>query len=206
VQLYGMAQWGDLFTARQKVALLSHISICQAAVGDDKAPYARGVLIAISATISKMADTNSVIFTWQIDPPRLRATFSRQALPITWDFAETCPLSDTAGNHLLAVGSILEVLENSSHGLGGNVEQADAVESPLPDQATSVWFTDPPYYDAVPYADLADFFLVWMRRTLLDDKVFHNRLETEGSLSLKDREIVQDDSTSRRGAPKDQMF
>jgi putative DNA methylase len=206
VQKYGMMQWGDLFTARQKVALLLHISICQTAVRKQKTPYTRGLSIAIAATISKMTDTNSVICTWLIDPPRLRATFSRQALSTTWDFAETCPLSDTAGNHMLAVGSILEVLENSSLGLAGNVEQADAVESPLPDQATSVWFTDPPYYDAVPYADLADYFLVWMRRTFLDDRVFRNRLETEGSLSLKDREIVQDDSRQVEGAPKDQMF
>ena len=178
VQRYGMLRWGDLFTARQKLALLSHIFICQTTARKHNAPVSRGLSMAIAATISKMTDTNSVICTWQIDPPRLRATFSRQALPTTWDFAETCPLSGTAGNHMLCVGSILEVLENTSHNMAGNVEQADAVESPLPDQAASIWFTDPPYYDAVPYADLADYFLVWMRRTFIDDTLLRYLIDT----------------------------
>ena len=60
------------------------------------------------------------------------------------------------------------VIEAWSGSTTGQIEQADGTDHPLPDQAAGVWFTDPPYYDAVPYADLSDFFLVWLKRTLPD--------------------------------------
>ena len=206
VQRYGMTQWGDLFTARQKLALVWHISACQALVPAQEIPYARGLSIAIAATISKMTDTNSVICTWQIDPPRLRATFSRQALPATWDYAEACPLSETAGNHLLAIESILEVLENASHRHAGNVEQADAADSPLPDSSASVWFTDPPYYDAVPYADLSDYFFVWLKRLLPGSALLRDPFDPTNLLSPKIQEAVQDETKKVNGKPKDRAF
>ena len=201
-----MTQWGDLFTARQKLALVWHISACQALVPAQEIPYARGLSIAIAATISKMTDTNSVICTWQIDPPRLRATFSRQALPATWDYAEACPLSETAGNHLLAIESILEVLENASHRHAGNVEQADAADSPLPDSSASVWFTDPPYYDAVPYADLSDYFFVWLKRLLPGSALLRDPFDPTNLLSPKIQEAVQDETKKVNGKPKDRAF
>ncbi len=156
VPIYGMNSWGDVFTARQKVALVTYARTQQKAAG------AR----ALSLAIGKLADTNSSVCTWQIDPPRLRATFGRQALPMTWDFAEASPLGDAAGNYGLCVEALSEVVERQTPSAGGSVELADAAEHPLSTESAGVWFTDPPYYDAVPYAHLSDFFYVWLRRML----------------------------------------
>ncbi len=157
VPLYGMTTWGDLFTARQKVSLATHVRVQREA-----APEAQ----VLSLVVSKIADTNSTVCTWQLDPPRLRATFGRQALPMTWDFAEACPLGDVAGSYELCVQAILEVVERQTPTTAATVARADACESPFPSESVALYFTDPPYYDAVPYAHLSDFFYVWLRRVL----------------------------------------
>src|SRR5262249_12544270 len=82
----------------------------------------------------------------------------------------------------------------------GQAQVSDACELGLPDDSTDIWFTDPPYYDAVPYADLSDFFYVWLKRALPDDPLMRE------VLTLKDREIVQDESKCVEGRPKDRDF
>jgi putative DNA methylase len=112
-----------------------------------------------------MTDTNSTLCTWQIDPPRLRATFGRQALSMTWDYAEANIFGGAAGDYQLCCDSLCEVLENLPLGNGGYVSQVSASE--IPNCADTFLFsTDPPYYDNVPYADLSDYFYVWLRRSL----------------------------------------
>ena len=88
----------------------------------------------------------------------------------------------------------------------GQVQPADAVDHPLPDQAASVWFTDPPYYDAIPYSDLSDFFLVWLKRTLPDHPLLRDPFDPDNSLSPKDREAVQDETKECNGRVKDRAF
>ena len=77
---------------------------------------------------------------------------------------------------------------------------------PLPDQSASVWFTDPPYYDAVPYADLSDFFLVWLKRTLPDHPLLQDPFDPDNPLSPKAREAVQDETKQQDGRPKDRRW
>jgi len=85
-----------------------------------------------------------------------------------WDFVEIIPAGDVVSNFSASVEWVAEVVEKQgmSCNLAGQIEVADATESPLPSETVGVWFTDPPYYDAIPYSDLSDFFLVWMKRTL----------------------------------------
>jgi putative DNA methylase len=153
--------------------------------GGDEA-YANAVATYLGFAVDKMADTNSVICTWQTDPPRLRATFSRQALPMTWDFAEACIFGDAAGDYARCVGSLSEVLERLTIGVGGSAQQLDAAA--LWSDAPTVYATDPPYYDNVGYADLSDFFYVWLRRTL---KTIHPELFST-LLVPKAQELVAD--------------
>ena len=80
---------------------------------------------------------------------------------------------------------------------------ADAADHPLPDQAAGVWFTDPPYYDAIPYADLSDFFLVWLKRTLVNHPLLRDPFDTHNPLSPKTAEAVQDEMKQIEGRPKD---
>ena len=88
----------------------------------------------------------------------------------------------------------------------GQVHQADAANHPLPDQSASTWFTDPPYYDAVPYADLSDYFVVWLKRTLPGNPLWRNPLEPDNPLSPKVPEAVQDETKSANGKPKDRKW
>jgi adenine-specific DNA methylase len=178
IPIYGITSWGDVFTARQKVALATQSRVQRDASGSR----------ALSLALGKAADTNSTVCTWQIDPPRLRATFGRQALPMTWDFAEASPLGDAAGDYALCVQAICEVVERQVPSGRGSVEPADAAMHPLSNEAADVWFTDPPYYDAVPYAHLSDFFYVWLRRVLSPEQ----SAMFGASSTPKDAEIVVD--------------
>lgn len=89
---------------------------------------------------------------------------------------------------------------------GGQVQQGDAGQALLPEGSVSVWFTDPPYYDAVPYADLSDFFLVWLKRTLPGHPLLGDPYDASNLLSHKVREAVQDETKSIDGVPKDGAF
>ena len=159
VPLYGINRWGDLFTARQKVALVELAAQVQ------KAETTQELVAGLSLTISKVADFNSSIARWAPQRETSAATFGRQALPMIWDFCETCPTGDSTGSLSSGIGYLAEFARRFT-GAAGQVQQADVTNHPLPDQSAGVWFTDPPYYFAVPYADLSDFFFVWLKRAL----------------------------------------
>jgi putative DNA methylase len=127
--------------------------------------YADAVAVYLTFAVDKMTTTNCALCTWQTEPTRLVAAFSRQALAMVWDYAEANPFSDAAGDYRLGIGSLTEVLDRLSPGKRGIVRQLDATvaEQPI---SRPVLSTDPPYYDNIGYADLSDFFYVWMRRSL----------------------------------------
>ena len=158
VQRYGMLQWGDLFTARQKMML--------ACFGDPlNLKSSRDSLVFMVMALDRCADYGSSGVVWAQEGEFVKGTFARQALPIVWDFAEAAQLTDSSGNLGGAIDWVARVIEIAAGSLSkssGQVQAADATNHPLPDQAAGVWFTDPPYYDAIPYSDLSDFFLVWL--------------------------------------------
>jgi putative DNA methylase len=165
---YGLPLFRDLFTPRQLLALTTLSELVTEARREliaDGASSAYGDAVAtyLAMAVDKMADTNTVLCTWQVDPPRLRATFGRQALPMTWDYAEANIFADAAGDYQRCVGSLTEVLDRLPVGIVGAIRQLDAT-SDLPGEC--VFSTDPPYYDNIGYADLSDFFYVWLRRSL----------------------------------------
>src|SRR5262249_29783736 len=86
------------------------------------------------------------------------------------------------------------------------VQQADAASHPLPDQAASIWFTDPPYYDAIPYSDLSDFFFVWLKRALPGHELLRDPYDPSNPLTPKGREAVQDETKQDKGRPKDKAW
>jgi putative DNA methylase len=88
----------------------------------------------------------------------------------------------------------------------GNVQQGDAAESRLPDSSVDVWFTDPPYYDAVSYADLSDFFFTWLKRTAPDPSGLRDPCDAQNLLTPKIKEAIQDDAKTVDGRPKDRAF
>jgi len=206
VQRYGMLQWGDLFTARQKVALVA----LGRAVGTRAKTAVSEVL---GLVLSGVVDRNAVLATWrpQADQEKVEHVFARQALPMAWDSAEAVPLSQSTGSWGDRVSDTANTVEafDSWANAGirpGQVMEADATRHPLPDDAARIWFTDPPYYDAVPYADLSDFFLVWLKRTLPGHLLLRDPFDSTNPLSPKTREAVQDETKRDNGRPKDRAW
>lgn len=171
VQAYGMTKHCDLFTQRQLVALgtLSDlVGEAQAKIvadqGDEE--YAGAVATYLAFGVDKNALTNCTQATWQTNPARLTQAFSRQAIAMTWDYAEANPLSEAGGGYVLTLQSLGEVLAKLPRvDAVAHVAQLDAVQS-LPALRAPLICSDPPYYDNIGYADLSDFFYVWLRRSL----------------------------------------
>ena len=202
VQRYGMLRWGDLFTARQKMML--------ACFGDPlNLKSSRDSLVFMVMVLDRCADYGSSGVVWAQEGEFVKGTFARQALPIVWDFAEAAQLTDSSGNLGGAIDWVARVIEIAAGSLSkssGQVQAADATNHPLPDQAAGVWFTDPPYYDAIPYSDLSDFFLVWLKRALPGHPLLRDPFDPANPLSPKTREAVQDETKTCDGRVKDRAF
>ena len=204
VQRYGMLQWGDLFTARQKVAMVVFGNSCDSASEHD------GIKRFVGMSLSGVVDRNVSLATWrpQADQEKVEHLFARQALPMTWDFGEAAPLSDSTGSfndRLAVLARTVSAISNTELD-SGQVQISDATRHPLPDHAADVWFTDPPYYDAIPYSDLSDFFLVWLKRALPDHPLLRDPFDPDNPLSPKTHEAVQDETRECNGRVKDRAF
>ena len=207
VQLYGMLQWGDLFTARQKVALVTLLKTNIHSQDEEKVEL-QALTRLLALVLDRCADYSSSLCSWHLTGEKVNHTYGRQALPIVWDFTEVNLWCDSSGNFDGAKKWGELVAENGPiFAPSGQVEQADACDSPQQPESAAIWFTDPPYYDAVPYADLSDFFFVWLRRALRDQRWLQNRFEPANLLSPKSMEIVQDEiKRTPDGRQKDKDF
>lgn len=185
---YGMSRWRDLFTGRQLVALSTFADL----IGDVRTlvrsealaagnhddgvrlseggasatAYADCIATYLAFVISKVADYNCALVPWYTKEDRPGHLFSKQAIPMVWDYAELNPLSDVGGSLRASSRIVADALLGCpmSSPRRASVQQLDAMSSALPFRC--VISTDPPYYDNVGYADLSDFFYVWLRRSL----------------------------------------
>jgi len=191
--MYGMYTWGEAFTARQKVALLTLVGLVR------KWTESNGGAVRelLTMVIGRAADYGSSGVVWAQAGEFVAHTFGRQALPIVWDFAEAVPWTDSSGNLEGAVDWAARVVEAWPSSSVGQIQCADAADHPLPDETAQVWFTDPPYYDAIDYAHCADFFYVWLKRTLPGHPLLRDPYDSENSLTPKSREIVVDSTTTK---------
>jgi putative DNA methylase len=183
---YGFFTWADLFTPRQLVALTTFADLVGEAIarvtqdaqaagmpddgiglahgGAGATAYAQAVGVYLAFAVDKGANYWSSLCTWHRTRHVVAHTFGRQAIPMVWDFAEANPFSDSSGNILLGVEQASEMIESLGVGLRGSAFQADAATQSM--SADKIISTDPPYYDNIGYADLSDFFYVWLRRML----------------------------------------
>jgi len=188
VSNYGLDCYGDLFTPRQLVALTTFSDLVAearekifrdavaAGLPDDQKgldaggsgarAYAEGLGVYLGFGSSRAADAWSSIVTWRNQVEASRNTFARQAIPMTWDFTEANPSSKSCGNWIgNSVGWIEKsLLHLPLRMINGVTSQADAAAQDI--STSKVVSTDPPYYDNIGYADLSDFFYVWLRRAL----------------------------------------
>ena len=186
---YGLTTYADLFTPRQLVALTTFSDLVQqarervqhdavaAGLADHHKPlqdggtgaraYAEAAGVYLAFALSKLADRGSTICTWFTERDSTRNTFARQSIPMTWDYAELNSLLGGTGSFLGAVQWTAESIDRVAAGHGssfGAGTQIDATRQTL--STNRVVSTDPPYYDNIGYADLSDFFYVWLRRSL----------------------------------------
>ncbi len=171
VQSYGINTWKDLFTSRQLLALTTLVDLVKQAGEQLRQQHdkelAAAVQTCLAFVVDRMADGNSSLARWQPTGEKISNTFGRQALPMVWDFCEANPFCEATRSLQSMINWVAEFIEkNSSIIMNGSSLSANAAVHPLPDDSVRVFFTDPPYYDAVPYADLSDFFYVWLKRTL----------------------------------------
>jgi hypothetical protein len=150
----------------------------------------------------------SSLVRWRTTVEAVAGTFGRQALPIMWDFVEIVPAGDDGSNYAAAVEWVSEVFEVQGLAIrrSGQTGQADACARLLPDSSVAAWFTDPPYYDAVPYADLSDFFFVWLKRILPNHPLLRDPFNPSNPLSPKAQEVVQDETKKADDRVKDRTF
>lgn len=171
--IYGMTTWRDYFSQRQTLTIILFVrllrSVREIIARDGKEALAAAVECSLALAVDRMVDASSSLCRWHATRELHTATFGRQALPMVWDFSEVCPLSDVTGGFTGAVEWVAKVCDLQGRSLdhhGATVERASATSHPLPDDSVNAWITDPPYYYSVQYADLSDFFYIWLRRML----------------------------------------
>ncbi len=195
VQLYGIERWGDLFAPRQALALTTLSRLVRDA-GEQVANHhtdglAAAVQTCLALALDRLADFNSSLCVLNVVGGRgVVHTFGRQALPFVWDFMETNPLNAVGANWMAGIEAFdARIRFESGNENAGSVECLSATANTLPDDFADAFITDPPYYDSVPYADLSDFFYVWLKRTL----PFSVATPFVDLLSPKDDECIVDE-------------
>jgi len=183
---YGLTTWSDLFTKRQVLALATLSELVQEAreivkqdasmvISNDKLTleskdisgitYADAVAVYLGLAVSRSSSMWSSNSWWQASGEFIAQVFTRQAIPMVWDFAECNPLSDATGNWTSAINWVAQVIDLLPSHLPGSARQHNATRE-VDFVSTPVLSTDPPYYDNVGYADLSDFYYVWLRHAL----------------------------------------
>jgi len=197
VQRYGLTRWGDLFNARQKLALLTFAAAVRRAHKEMLAQgtdpdFAKAVVTYLAITFNRLADKNANLVVYNVAGEKIEHVFGRQALPMVWDYVEVNPFTDVGWPNMqewvemvLAHLTRIPLMEDLPQ-----VQQGSATELPYPDNFFDAVLTDPPYYDNVPYSDLSDFFYVWLKRTVGD---LHPELFAT-PLTPKAQEMVADAS------------
>jgi putative DNA methylase len=207
---YVMTKWGDLFTKRQLVALTTLsdligkareravVDAVAAGLPDDRVrlsdggrgatAYGDAIAVYLACCVDKCTLTNTTQATWQKEPDRLTQGFSRQAIPMTWDYAEANPLSSAGGGFGITPLSLTKVLERLPEATCEAIVEQKSATARASEASSKMYIisTDPPYYDNIAYADLSDYFYVWMRRSL--KAVFPKLFSTV--LVPKDEELV----------------
>ncbi len=204
VPIYGMTSWGHLFTSRQLLALTTLSAeiekVCPASDPELKV----AVMTLLALAVNKQADLGSALTRWTQDAECPGNLFGRQAIGMVWDFAEAVVTSESSGSWASMFERTAYTLEcdPSPFSTAGQTVQCSSTEHVLPSDSADAFITDPPYYDAVPYAHLSDFFYVWLRRSL--GKV-HGDLFAQAGVP-KEEEIVVDRPHELSTSKKDITF
>ena len=198
VTLYGMDTWGSLYNPRQALAMATfarhvrdireEVEEANSDLGEQAEEFSRAISTYLGLCVSKLADFSSSICVLNYTGGRgVKNTFRMNALPMTWDYAETNPFNESAAGWPKIIDDLSGTLNLLVFDGSAEVRRASADNLPFDDKVFDAVITDPPYYDAVPYSDLSDYFYVWLRRAI--GEVHPEPLATD--LTPKRSEMVQ---------------
>ncbi len=202
---YGVRQWSELCTSRQ---LLTNMALAQH-ISRERSDGKGGLRELLAMCLNKSVDLGNAFARWKLDAECPVNLFARQAISMVWDFAETVTTESSSGSFDSSVERSSHTISSSYFPLtsSSQVQLADSRKSPLPDMSCQVWFTDPPYYNAIGYAELSDFFFVWLKRSLGALPFLRDPFDSNNNLTPKQQECVQDEKyLSEEGAPKTSDF
>lgn len=206
VPLYGFKKWRDLFTRRQLLALGTFVRHTRAARDAMRAAgygeeWVEAVGAGIAVSVDKLLDRLSTQCRWDQGYEKIANSFARFALPMLWDFSEGNPVFESTGSWLSCTEWVSQVLEHSSRAGGESPHPRVLAQSAICEFVGEydAVITDPPYYDAIPYSDLMDFFYIWLRRSLAGsgaecDRTLSAPLGPKWSHETKDGELIDDSS------------
>jgi adenine-specific DNA methylase len=208
---YGVQNWSDMFSTRQLLTLALLSEKVRALANNSAVTEQTGALQEMLAlAVSRVADYCSANCSLHVGRDVVRNTWARNALPIVWDYYESVPCGEGSGNFdgaLDWVAQVAEELQRACPPRIGQIQLADACKSPLPDNAVSLWVSDPPYYNSIGYAESSDFFFVWLKRILAKHPLLRDPFDFGNPLTPKERECIQDDSFEEVfGTKKDSVF
>ena len=201
VVLFGFHEWCSLFTKRQLLGAATIAEMTRrvrSQIVDQE--WAEAVSAFLALALGKLTDYSASLCTWHVTGEKMSHVFVRFALPITWDYTEVNIFSSSSGNYLGCLEWVALCAEHTTRALSGIPKPTVLARSAIcvagHGQFDAI-ITDPPYYDAIPYSDLMDFFYVWLRRTIYGlspeiDAVFSESLGPKWSKEENDGELVDD--------------
>ena len=201
---YGLRKWRDLFNSRQLLSIGSFVkwirfSKDQLALSGYPDSWQQAIIVYLAIVNDKVADYNSMICVWHNSRELIGHTFTRFALPITWDFVELSVINSVGGAFIAQLDWVTRYLQHAIMAITSAPKPKINYQSAISMAASDIDLivTDPPYYDAIPYSDLMDFFYLWLRRSLYGlypelDSVLKEQLSPKWNHEQNDGEIIDD--------------
>ncbi|MFH1602616.1 MAG: DUF1156 domain-containing protein, partial [Pseudomonadota bacterium] len=197
LRTYGVTKFSDFHNVRQVVALATLCTILRGKNSGEEIVLALG----------KLVDLANAFCEWEPIAECPRHVLSNGRIKPSWDYVEGVATGGSSGSFMVCVEN-LALGVASVRGITGvaSVQLLPSQNCSLPDESAHVWFTDPPYYDAIPYSDLSDFCFVWHKRALTDHSLMKDPFDPSNPLTPKDSELVQDEAKKVAGRAKDSAF